>query len=52
MQLKIMEPLTDPTAHGGDAADTFHLVYPSAGLRVFGQAGGHSREHRPHRACG
>ena len=28
-QLKIIEPLTDPTAHGGDAADAFHIVIPS-----------------------
>ncbi len=28
-QLKIIEPLTDPTAHGGSAADAFHLVIPS-----------------------
>jgi pimeloyl-ACP methyl ester carboxylesterase len=28
-QLKIIEPLTNPTAHGGDAADAFHLVIPS-----------------------
>jgi pimeloyl-ACP methyl ester carboxylesterase len=28
-QLKIIEPLTDPTAHGGTAADAFHLVIPS-----------------------
>jgi pimeloyl-ACP methyl ester carboxylesterase len=28
-QLKIIEPLTDPTAHGGDAADAFHVVIPS-----------------------
>ena len=28
-QLKIIEPLTNPTAHGGDAADAFHLVVPS-----------------------
>src|SRR6195952_1709228 len=28
-QLKLIEPLTDPTAHGGDAADAFHLVIPS-----------------------
>ncbi|RZB19545.1 epoxide hydrolase [Streptomyces sp. F001] len=27
--LKIIEPLTDPTAHGGDASDAFHLVIPS-----------------------
>src|ERR1700746_1347555 len=28
-QLKIIEPLTDPTAHGGSEADAFHLVIPS-----------------------
>jgi pimeloyl-ACP methyl ester carboxylesterase len=28
-QLKIVEPLTDPTAHGGSAADAFHVVIPS-----------------------
>ncbi|MER5601766.1 epoxide hydrolase family protein [Streptomyces sp. NPDC002265] len=28
-QLKLIEPLTDPTAHGGDAADAFHVVIPS-----------------------
>ena len=28
-QLKIIEPLTDPTAHGGDASDAFDLVIPS-----------------------
>jgi len=27
--LKVIGPLTDPTAHGGDAADAFHLVIPS-----------------------
>jgi len=27
--LETIEPLTDPTAHGGDAADAFHLVLPS-----------------------
>ena len=27
--LKVIEPLTNPTAHGGDAADAFHLVCPS-----------------------
>jgi pimeloyl-ACP methyl ester carboxylesterase len=26
---KVIGPLTDPTAHGGDAADAFHLVIPS-----------------------
>jgi pimeloyl-ACP methyl ester carboxylesterase len=28
-QLKIIDRLTDPTAHGGSAADAFHLVIPS-----------------------
>ena len=28
-QMKVIEPLTDPTAHGGRAADAFHLVIPS-----------------------
>lgn len=28
-QLKIVDPLTNPTAHGGTAADAFHLVIPS-----------------------
>jgi len=28
-QLKIVDPLTDPTAHGGSADDAFHLVIPS-----------------------
>ena len=27
--LKIIEPLTDPTAHGGTASDAFHVVLPS-----------------------
>jgi pimeloyl-ACP methyl ester carboxylesterase len=28
-QLKIIEPLTNPTAYGGEASDAFHLVIPS-----------------------
>jgi hypothetical protein len=28
-QLKIIDPLTNPTAHGATAADAFHLVIPS-----------------------
>jgi pimeloyl-ACP methyl ester carboxylesterase len=28
-QLKLVEPLTNPTAHGGSASDAFHLVIPS-----------------------
>ena len=27
--LETVGPLTDPTAHGGDAEDAFHLVLPS-----------------------
>ena len=26
---KVIQPLSDPTAHGGDAADAFHVVCPS-----------------------
>lgn len=36
-QLKLVEPLTDPTAHGGSAADAFHVVIPS--LPGFGFSG-------------
>jgi len=28
-QMKIIDPLTNPTAHGGQASDAFHLVIPS-----------------------
>jgi pimeloyl-ACP methyl ester carboxylesterase len=28
-QLKIIDPLTDPTAHGASTADAFHVVIPS-----------------------
>jgi pimeloyl-ACP methyl ester carboxylesterase len=28
-QLKIIEPLTDPTAHGASASDAFHIIIPS-----------------------
>ncbi len=34
---KVIGPLTDPTAHGGNAADAFHLVCPS--LPGFGFSG-------------
>ncbi|WP_042397352.1 epoxide hydrolase family protein [Streptacidiphilus carbonis] len=34
---KVIGPLTDPAAHGGDAADAFHLVIPS--LPGFGFSG-------------
>jgi len=36
-QLKIIEPLTNPTAHGGSASDAFHLVIPS--LPGYGYSG-------------
>src|SRR6185503_10950128 len=28
-QLKLIEPLTNPTAHGGTEADAFHVIIPS-----------------------
>src|ERR1700726_1496635 len=28
-QIKIIDPLTNPTAHGGSASDAFHVVIPS-----------------------
>ncbi len=28
-QIKVIEPLTNPTAHGGTEADAFHVVIPS-----------------------
>ena len=38
-QLKIIEPLTDPTAHGGNAEDAFDVVIPSMpGYGFSGQA--------------
>src|ERR1700733_1562741 len=36
-QLKIIDPLTNPAAHGGSASDAFHLVIPS--LPGFGFSG-------------
>jgi pimeloyl-ACP methyl ester carboxylesterase len=36
-QLKIIDPLTNPTAHGGSASDAFHLVIPS--LPGYGYSG-------------
>jgi pimeloyl-ACP methyl ester carboxylesterase len=35
--LKVIGPLTDPTAHGGSAADAFHVVAPS--MPGFGWSG-------------
>jgi hypothetical protein len=49
-QLKIIDPLTNPTAYGASAADAFHLVIPSIpGLRVLRQADQHRLGSRPHR---
>jgi pimeloyl-ACP methyl ester carboxylesterase len=36
-QMKIIDPLTNPTAHGGDASDAFHVVIPS--LPGYGYSG-------------
>jgi hypothetical protein len=37
-QLKIIDPLTNPTAHGASASDAFHLVIPSMpGYRFSGK---------------
>jgi pimeloyl-ACP methyl ester carboxylesterase len=36
-QMKIIEPLTNPTEHGGNASDAFHLVIPS--LPGYGYSG-------------
>ena len=50
-QLKIIDPLTNPTAHGASASDAFDLVIPSLpGLRLFGQADRDRLGPRPHRA--
>jgi hypothetical protein len=32
-QLKIIEPLADPAAHGGEASDAFHVVVPRPAAR-------------------
>ncbi|HEX6504148.1 MAG TPA: epoxide hydrolase, partial [Terriglobales bacterium] len=36
-QMKIIDPLTNPTAHGGNASDAFHVVVPS--LPGYGYSG-------------
>jgi len=46
--LDVLGPLTDPVAHGGDAADAFHVVAPS--LPGFGFSGPtHARGWNPRR---
>jgi microsomal epoxide hydrolase len=49
--LDVFGPLTDPTAHGGDAADAFHVVAPS--LPGFGFSGPtYERGWHPRRIAG
>ena len=50
-QLKIIDPLTDPTAHGGSAADAFDVVIPS--MPGYGFSGKPTRRLGPaaHRAA-
>ena len=51
-QMKIIDPLTNPTAHGGNASDAFHVVIPSMPGYGFSGKTGHDRlGPRPHRAC-
>jgi hypothetical protein len=50
-QIKIIDPLTNPTAHGGDASDAFHLVIPSIpGYGYSGKPTTTGLGSRPHRA--
>ena len=50
-QLKIIEPLTNPTAHGGSASDAFHVVIPSMpGYGFSGKPTDHRLGLRPHGA--
>ena len=50
-QLKIIGPLTDPTAHGGSAEDAFDVVIPSLpGYGFSGKPTGTGLGPRPHRA--
>ena len=49
--LKVIGPLTDPTAHGGRAEDAFDLVLPSMpGYGFSGKPHGHWLGAGPHRA--
>ncbi len=51
-QLKIVDPLTNPTAHGATAADAFRPGDSvDAGLRVFRQTNDYRLGPCPHRAC-
>ena len=51
-QLKIIEPLTDPTAHGGKAEDAFDVVIPSMpGYGFSGKPTSTGWDPDPHRTC-
>ena len=51
-QLKIIGPLTDPTAYGGKAEDAFHVVIPSmAGFGFSGKPTSWRLEPWPHCIC-
>src|SRR4029077_13365024 len=47
-QLKFVDPLTNPTAHGASASDAFHLVMPSMpGYGFSGNSTATGRERPP-----
>ena len=51
-QMKIIDPLTNPTAHGGKAADAFDVVIPSMpGYGFSGKPTTTGWDARPHRTC-
>ncbi len=51
-QMKIIDPLTNPTANGGNVTDAFHVVIPlNARLRILGQTRRDGVGSRAHRAC-
>ena len=51
-QLKLIEPLTNPTAHGGSAADAFDVVIPSIpGYGFSGKPTGTGWGPEPNRPC-
>ena len=51
-QMKIIDPLTDPTAHGGERRGRVRCRDPvAAGLRIFRQADRARLGPRAHRAC-
>lgn len=50
-QLKIIDPLTNPTAHGAPASDAFHLVIPSMpGYGFSGKPASTGWDPGPHRS--